>query len=193
MTPFFLHLHQSVFAHVMRFLTAAEMVRLASCCRCFREQARYESRIPVARERLKHACWNLLHAGNSVRLRDTVAYDIEMVGDVFTFRYFERASDASDASDASEASCLSTCREYSADRHDVAAFSSAFDRFVLSDVRARMHMHRCGGRRRSTNDASQPSVRSLASSFAKCARVLSGLSPVPDRGSLTRPWMQRAG
>ena len=68
-------LHPSVFTNIVRFLSAEDRVRIASCCRSFHcqimRESSIDSRIPVMRERLKHACWNMLHAGYSIVLTDT--------------------------------------------------------------------------------------------------------------------------
>ena len=160
-------MHPSIFMNIVRFMSAEDRVRVASCCRSYHRQIMHESsiesRLPVMRERLKHACWNMLHAGYSIVLTDTCAYHIKMAGGMITICYFR----------PNYQEFVINCTGNARKAH-YAAFKSAFDMFVLADSRARMHR----GPRSKTDHQMRldprPFVknRALESKFAQCAQVL---------------------
>ena len=119
------------------------------------------------RERLKHACWKLLHAGYTVRVQSTLAYHIEMCGDAISFRYFERSTALHQLQDGTVVH-LPTCQEFRVPPARK-GFGSAFDTYFLGDPGARLHR----GPRRNM-DPRIPFVpkRKVESEFARCAHVM---------------------
>ena len=159
-------LHPSVLHCILCALPAASSVRFAACSKSLFQNimisACHATRIPIVRERMKDACWSLLHAGYCVQVRNTLASNISCAnqsrGVTFTCNP-EMLHIGDDITDAHALYQRVKCHQIHVD--DIKTFGEVFDRYIIH-ANARLQ--------RST----RPAIRTIKieKHFASCAEQL---------------------
>ena len=163
-------LHPSVLHGILCALPAACSVRFAACSKSLFQSimisACHTTRIPIVRERMKDACWSLLHAGYSVQVRNTLVNNISCANGVVTFTYNpDRLHIGDDITDAHALYQRIKCRQVHV--NDIKTFGKVFDRCII-------HAH--ARLQRSSRPAIR--MRRLEKHFASCAEQFQQPNPV---------------
>ena len=158
--PLCVFLHQIVRTFKLCALSAADRVRLAACSSVLHQNifgsACHNVIEPILRERLKAACWSLLHAGYCVNVSDTLANSISCDDGYIRITYWsDRMCLMQIGDDIMETNSPSHLQIH---QNDKKTFGEAFDKYI---VHANARLQR----------SKRPAIRmrTVERHFARCA------------------------
>lgn len=165
-------LHPSVLDGILYELPPADSVRLATCAKSLHRHimfaASLKAKIPILRERLKVACWSLVHAGYCVHIRNTLASYISCANLSMAVTYNEQMLHLGDITDGHAALERIECHHRATVQilvDDIKTFGEVFDRFIIH----------ANARLQRSKRPENPN-REIERRFARCAEQLHSLS-----------------